>query len=58
MNCHSRLAAGIGAILLALPAPSLAQNACYQVVAHIAPNPMRCQEIGRDFMGRPIWLCC
>jgi hypothetical protein len=58
MNRQSHFAAGVAAILLGLPAPSLAQNACYQVVAYIAPNPMRCQEVGRDFMGRPIWLCC
>jgi hypothetical protein len=58
MKRQSHFAAGVAAILLALPAPSLAQNACYQVVAYIAPNPMRCQEVGRDFMGRPIWLCC
>lgn len=35
-----------------------AQSYCVQIVAWTAPNPMRCQEIGRDRMGRPIWLCC
>lgn len=38
--------------------PGSAQQACYRVVSYIAPNPMRCQEVGRDNLGRPIWLCC
>ena len=54
----SSLLAGLGALALTLASsPSLAQS-CYTVVAYVAPNPLRCQEVGRDQLGRPIWLCC
>jgi len=35
-----------------------AQSRCVQVVAYTAPDLLRCQQIGQDYLGRPIWLCC
>jgi hypothetical protein len=35
-----------------------AQSRCYQVVAYTPPNMLRCQQIGEDYLRRPIWLCC
>ena len=58
--------AGLGALLVstsaatlvAMPRPAGAQQNCFQVAAFVAPNPLRCQQIGQDYLGRPIWLCC
>jgi hypothetical protein len=36
----------------------VAQGRCYQVVRYVAPSPLRCQQVGVDHLGRPIWLCC
>ncbi|MEI8250997.1 MAG: hypothetical protein WCF98_07480 [Synechococcus sp. ELA057] len=41
-----------------MPRPAGAQQNCFQVAAFVAPNPLRCQQIGQDYLGRPIWLCC
>jgi len=38
--------------------PAQAQSRCYQVVAYTPPNMLRCQQIGEDYLRRPIWLCC
>jgi hypothetical protein len=38
--------------------PVLAQSRCYQVVSYTPPNMLRCQQIGEDYLRRPIWLCC
>lgn len=38
--------------------PVQAQSRCVQLVAWTAPNLLRCQQIGQDYLGRPIWLCC
>lgn len=35
-----------------------AQSRCHQVVAYTPPNMLRCQQIGEDYLRRPIWLCC
>jgi len=37
---------------------AFAQQQCYQVAAFVAPNQLRCQQIGTDYLGKPIWLCC
>jgi len=39
-------------------ATHLAQGQCVNVVAYVAPSPLRCQRVGTDHIGRPIWLCC
>jgi hypothetical protein len=38
--------------------PAQAQSRCSQVVAYTPPDLLRCQEIGEDYLRRPIWLCC
>ena len=38
--------------------PAQAQSRCYQVVAYTPPDMLRCQQIGEDYLRRPIWLCC
>jgi hypothetical protein len=46
---------------LLAPAPVAAQYSsprCYQVAAYTAPNLLRCQQSGTDYLGRPIWTCC
>lgn len=64
---RSTLAAlvGIGALLAspvlsiaALPTAASAQGRCYHIVSFLPPDLMRCQQVGRDQQGRPIWLCC
>lgn len=44
--------------ILALPRPASAYSQCVQVVAYVAPNQLRCQQIGTDYLGRPVWMCC
>lgn len=48
----------VGAIAVSFPTTALAQNQCYQVAAFVAPNQLRCQQIGTDYLGKPVWLCC
>ncbi len=36
----------------------IAQSRCYQVANWTAPDLLRCQQIGSDHLGRPIWMCC
>ncbi len=31
---------------------------CYQVVFDAPPNMLRCQQVGEDYLRRPIWPCC
>lgn len=55
--------AALGSLLLsgvigASVVPVQAQSRCVQLVAWTAPNLLRCQQIGQDYLGRPIWLCC
>lgn len=58
--------AGLGALLVGMAAatvlttarPSVAQQRCYQVASYVAPNLLRCQQVGQDHLGRPIWMCC
>lgn len=53
------LAALAAATQLSLAAsPALAQGRCFQVVDYVAPDLLRCQQIGEDYLRRPIWLCC
>jgi hypothetical protein len=50
----------LAAALLA-PTPAFAQyggSRCVQVVAYTAPDLLRCQQSGTDYLGRPIWTCC
>lgn len=50
----------LAAALLA-PSPAVAQyggSRCVQIVAYTAPNLLRCQQTGTDYLGRPIWTCC
>ncbi len=55
----------IGALTLGLAvqlplsfSPAQAQSRCHQVVAYTPPNMLRCQQIGEDYLRRPIWMCC
>jgi len=63
LHAHKRSLLGALALGLAvqLPlslSPAQAQSRCYQVVAYTPPNMLRCQQIGEDYLRRPIWLCC
>ena len=51
-------ALGAAAQLSLAAAPALAQGRCFQVVAYTPPDLLRCQQIGEDYLRRPIWLCC
>lgn len=43
---------------LAMSPAALSQQQCYQVAAFVAPNQLKCQQMGTDYLGKPIWLCC
>jgi hypothetical protein len=48
-------------LILAGPAQAttlLAQRRCFQVVDWIAPDLLRCKQVGTDYLGIPVWLCC
>lgn len=50
----------LAAALLA-PTPAFAQyggSRCVQIVAYVAPDLLRCQQSGTDYLGRAIWTCC
>jgi len=49
--------AAVAASVVLSPA-AFAQQQCYQVAAFVAPNQLRCQQIGTDYLGKPVWLCC
>lgn len=46
------------ALLALSPAAALAQDRCYQVTAWNSPSLLRCQQVGQNYLGKPIWLCC
>jgi hypothetical protein len=48
----------VGVIAVSVPEAALSQNQCYQVAAFVAPNQLRCQQVGTDYLGKPVWLCC
>ena len=48
----------LAALVLAPASPVLARNYCYYVASFVPPSTLRCQEVGEDYVGRPIWLCC
>jgi len=50
--------AAVAASIVLSPAAFSQQRQCYQVAAFIAPDLLRCQQIGNDYLGKPIWLCC
>jgi hypothetical protein len=49
--------AAVAASVVLSPA-AFSQQQCYQVAAFVAPNQLRCQQIGTDYLGKPVWLCC
>ena len=49
--------AAVAASVVLSPA-AFSQQKCYQVAAFVAPNQLRCEQIGTDYLGKPIWLCC
>lgn len=58
LNLLGALALGLAVQLPLSFSPAQAQSRCYQVVAYTPPNMLRCQQIGEDYLRRPIWLCC
>jgi hypothetical protein len=42
---------------LAISPAALSQQ-CYQVAAFVAPSQLKCQQVGTNHLGKPIWLCC
>jgi len=48
----------ISAGLAAAAPAALSQQQCYQVAAFVAPSQLKCQQVGTDYLGKPIWLCC
>jgi hypothetical protein len=49
--------AAVAASVVFSPA-AYSQQQCYQVAAFVAPNQLRCQQVGTDYLGKPVWLCC
>jgi hypothetical protein len=49
---------GAAAVFIALGQAAIAQQQCYNVVAFVSPNPLKCQQVGVNNLGKPIWLCC
>ena len=34
------------------------QDYCYTVASFISPDILRCNRIGTNYLGKPIWTCC
>jgi len=37
---------------------AFSQQQCYTVASFVAPNQLRRQAVGKDYLGKTIWLCC
>lgn len=51
------LALSVTSAALSVSPAALSQQ-CYQVAAFVAPNQLKCQQVGTDYLGKPVWLCC
>ena len=45
------------ACALVLGAGSALAN-CYTASGYVAPDLLRCTQVGTDYLGKPIWQCC
>ena len=45
------------AVAIALGAGSALAN-CYTASGYVAPDQLRCTQVGTDYLGKPIWQCC
>ena len=58
MNRILLAVAACAASVVLSPAAFSQQQQCVQVAAFVSPNLLRCQAVGRDYLGKTIWLCC
>jgi hypothetical protein len=50
--------AAIAASVVFSPAAFSQQDQCYQVASYSPPSFTKCQQVGTNQFGKPIWLCC